>query len=163
MRLVIFLITLLLIVGCAAPEEVAPKEDVSPEPKQEAEAPEPPKDEPKVQVIEKTAGEPTSAPDSVTVEITSNGYEPKAVTISVGGTVNWINKEDANHWPATNAHPTHTLYPGSDITKCPSNEIFDACKSLKKGDTYSFIFTEKGSWKYHDHVNPSLGGVVTVE
>ena len=128
------------------------------------EAPEAPKGEVKEQVIEKTA-EGTTAPETVTVEITANGYEPKSVSIKAGGTVTWVNKVDANHWPASNAHPTHTLYPGSSIQKCNTapEEVFDACTSLKNKDTYSFIFTEVGSWKYHDHVNPGLGGVINVE
>ncbi|MEK6824273.1 MAG: hypothetical protein AABY02_00300, partial [Nanoarchaeota archaeon] len=63
-------------------------------------------------------------------------------------------------------HPSHKNYPGSDIAKCGTSEastIFDACKGLAQGESYSFTFNEVGSWNYHDHLNPNLRGTVIVE
>ncbi|MBI4151358.1 hypothetical protein HY496_00165, partial [Candidatus Woesearchaeota archaeon] len=63
-------------------------------------------------------------------------------------------------------HPTHTVYPHSGIEKCGTADegmIFDACRALAQGETFSFIFTETGSWKYHDHLNPRKTGTVIVE
>ena len=85
------------------------------------------------------------------VEITSDGFFPKIVTIAVGETVTFINKDENGHWPATDIHPTHTVYPGSDIKTCFSgteeekSQIFDSCGALQKGETYSFIFNEVGT------------------
>ena len=70
------------------------------------------------------------------------------------------------HWPASALHPTHTVYPGSDIQKCGTSEgdkIFDSCTGLNKGESFSFTFNEKGDWRYHDHLNPNLNGVITVQ
>ena len=102
------------------------------------------------------------------VEITANGFSPSAIKVKAGDTVTWTNNDSAPHWPATAAHPTHTVYPGSDINKCGTaaqSGIFDACKGLAQGESYSFKFDQVGTWKYHDHVKPvaPFFGIVTVE
>ena len=98
-----------------------------------------------------------------TIERTDNGYSPNPLTVKVGSTVTWINNSSANHRPASAQHPTHTVYPGSSITKCGSGEIiFDACVGVEPGDSYSFTFNEVGEWAYHNHLNPSNSGKVVV-
>jgi plastocyanin len=86
-----------------------------------------------------------------TVEITSSGFSPKDIEINVGDTVTWDNKDSKAHWPASDNHPTHTLY-----------SEFDALRGIGSGEEYSFTFDKKGSWEYHDHMNPSLTGTITV-
>jgi len=99
-----------------------------------------------------------------TVTITAEGFSPKTLTITEGTTVTFTNGDSNNHWPASAMHPTHTVYPGSDIKKCGSDEtIFDACKGLGQGELFSFTFNEKGSWKYHDHLSVSSTGTIVVE
>jgi plastocyanin len=78
-------------------------------------------------------------------------FSPSAVKVSKGGKVTWINKSSVAVWPASAFHPTHTLYPG-----------FDALRGLKTGETYSFVFEKVGSWKYHNHLNSGVTGVVEV-
>jgi len=39
---------------------------------------------------------------------------------------------------------------------------FDACRNLKKEESYSFIFNEVGSWEYHNHLQPSKSGRIIV-
>ena len=78
-------------------------------------------------------------------------FSPSAVKVSKGGKVTWVNKSSVAVWPASAVHPTHTLYPG-----------FDALRGLKTGETYSFIFEKVGSWKYHNHLNSGVTGVVEV-
>jgi len=107
----------------------------------------------------------TPAVSNATVTITENGYEPKTVTVLKGGTVTWTNNTDLPNWPATAMHPTHEKYPGSSITKCGTAEqgtIFDACRGLKKGESFSFTFNNVGEWGYHDHVNAKMFGKVIV-
>ena len=63
-------------------------------------------------------------------------------------------------------HPTHTAYPGSGIEKCGTDEeegIFDACKGLEEGESFSFVFNEAGSWNYHNHLSPGQFAKVIVE
>lgn len=100
------------------------------------------------------------------IEITEEGFSPKTLKISQGDTVTFINQGSEERWPATDLHPTHKLYPGSDIEKCGTpeeSEIFDACKPLQKNEEYEFTFQEKGNWNYHDHLNPNIKGVIIVE
>jgi len=103
-----------------------------------------------------------------TVEIIQDGsFVPAELTIKQGDTVTWANKWTKDSWPASASHPTHEVYPGSGIEKCDTSEqsgIFDACKGLKPGESWSFTFNEKGSWGYHDHLNfPGKFGKVIVE
>lgn len=106
------------------------------------------------------------APLEATIRATEAGFEPAHVTIKKGGTVTWVNDIDSQAWPASAKHPTHTVYPGSDIAKCGTADqgnIFDACKGLAKGESFAFTFNEAGQWFYHDHLNVSHFGSVTVQ
>ncbi len=87
-----------------------------------------------------------------TIEITPSGFSPNTLKIKSGDTVNFVNKDSSSHQPASNPHPIHTNYAG-----------FDALKGLAQGENYSFTFTQKGTFGYHDHLNPSVGGTITVE
>jgi plastocyanin len=101
---------------------------------------------------------------SYEVLITSSGFIPSTLTIKVGDTVTFVNKDSKPHWPASDFHPTHRLYPGSGIEKCGSGEeIFDACKGLSPGETFSFTFKYRGTWTYHDHLYPYLTGTIIVQ
>jgi len=102
------------------------------------------------------------------IEITANGFSPSTIKVKAGDTVTWTNKDSVPHWPATASHPTHTVYPGSDIKKCGTAAqatIFDACKGLATGESFSFKFDQVGTWKFHDHLKPvaPFFGSVTVE
>jgi plastocyanin len=95
---------------------------------------------------------PTPTPKTVTVSITSSGFSPSSITINKGDTVKFVNNDTAQHWPASDPHPTHTDYPG-----------FDALRGLSNGQSYSFTFTKLGTWGYHDHLNSARHGSVTVQ
>lgn len=100
------------------------------------------------------------------IEITSSGFSPSVLTINKSDTVTFVNRDTAEHWTASANHPMHTVYPGSGIEKCGTAEqpqIFDACKGLSQGETFSFKFDNVGTWKYHDHLNPSSTGTIIVQ
>lgn len=82
---------------------------------------------------------------------TENGYEPAEVTIREGETVSFVNDSSSFHWPASDVHPTHTIY-----------SEFDPLEPVAPGDTWSFTFTKAGEWRFHDHIRANLKGVVTV-
>lgn len=99
------------------------------------------------------------------VAITSQGFSPNSLTINAGDTVIWINQNTNEHWPASAMHPTHTVYPGSGLHKCGTEEeegIFDACRGLATGETFEFTFNEPGTWRYHDHLQVSFTGTINV-
>jgi len=115
--------------------------------------------------VEETTNTGSESSSTHDIEITSSGFSPKTLEINAGDTVTWTNKDSRNHWPASAIHPTHTVYPGSSISKCGTSaesEIFDACNGLSAGESYSFTFNEKGTWKYHDHLSISRTGTIIV-
>ena len=97
---------------------------------------------------------------------TDSGYAPAILTVKSGTTVTFKNESGSPMWTATGLHPTHRIYPGSDIAKCGTAEqskIFDACKGYEKGESWPFTFNEKGTWKYHNHLRVSYTGTIVVE
>lgn len=86
------------------------------------------------------------------VEIRGGRFLPSELKIKKGDTVVWTNFDSSPAWPASAFHPTHQVYPG-----------FDALKGINAGESYSFTFDKVGSWKYHNHLNLSVTGVVIVE
>src|SRR3989338_1912237 len=157
------LLMLAILVGCSPKAAVVspPDEIMPPVPAEPIAVPDESQTPP--ELTETTA--PTQ-PENIVVEITASGFTPRSVTVPAGSSVTFVNTDLAPHWPASGPHPIHTGYPASTIRKCNTGEesaIFDACESLLKDDRYTFTFTEKGSWKYHDHLDPSLTGTVVVE
>ncbi len=86
------------------------------------------------------------------VKITSSGFSPQNITIAAGQTVTWINDDSESHQVNSAVHPTHQVY-------LPLNTV----GLLQSGEKKSLSFPETGTYKYHDHLNPSLTGSVTVE
>ena len=100
------------------------------------------------------------------VEMTAGGFVPRTLSVKKGDTVTFVNKDTNKHWPASANHPSHTVYPGSSVSKCGAPEadnIFDTCKGLEEGESFSFIFNEVGSWGYHDHLRSGIRGSIVVE
>jgi plastocyanin len=94
---------------------------------------------------------PVTAPTSplpvlsgeVEIDIKDFAFNPETVTIKVGTTVKWSNKDNASH--------TVTGDDGS----WGSN-------SLAKGDVFSFTFSKVGTFSYHCGVHPSMKATLTV-
>ncbi len=116
-------------------------------------------------------GASSAAPGTVsdapmTIEVTYDGsvFTPKDVTIKKGGTVTWKNVSEAKMWVASAQHPSHTVYDGNSRTEhCAADyegaKPFDQCVG---GADYSFTFDKAGKHGYHDHINASAFGSVTV-
>lgn len=90
--------------------------------------------------------------DKNVVTITSTGFSPQQMTVKVGESVTWVNAGSEDHQVNSAPHPTHTAYQ-------PLNTV----GLLKPGDKKSLTFPTAGTYKYHDHLNPSLFGSVTVQ
>ena len=86
-----------------------------------------------------------------TIDRTANGYEPNSLTVTRGDTVIFENPSNQHHWPASDLHPTHTIYPD-----------FDPRRPLMPGELWSFRFKQAGQWYFHDHLKANLVGVITV-
>ena len=78
-------------------------------------------------------------------------FMPANMSIKAGTTISFINESDEELWVAANPHPAHTSLPG-----------FDAKRGYKKGEVYKYTFNKKGSFGYHNHLNPQSRGTLTV-
>lgn len=102
---------------------------------------------------------PTSLLDSentgsaiATLTYVGRGIVPKRIEIDVGQQVRFTNESDRPFWPASNIHPTHKVYPE-----------FDAKAPIIPGEAWVFVFRQAGFWRYHNHLDPSQGGLVVVK
>ncbi len=102
----------------------------------------------------KSGSEKPDGPPSVstsTITFTTNGFSPLKIQINKGDIVTFYNETENAFWPASNFHPSHSLY--SD---------FDPKKPIGVGASWSFTFTEPGEWKFHDHLSPYFEGEIIV-
>lgn len=91
------------------------------------------------------------APGMVRVRYTDNGFVPAKVEVSTGTMVEFVNESSMEMWVASDVHPSHEKLP-----------TFDQFRSFRKGGLYRYVFDKAGTWEYHDHISPSLVGIVTV-
>ena len=94
------------------------------------------------------------------ITYTSGGFSPSVINVKKGEEVTFLNESGGAMWPASAIHPTHTLYPTQG--GCVGS-TFDACQGIEPGEAWSFKFDIAGSFKYHNHLNPSQTGTVVVE
>ncbi|MDP3696566.1 MAG: cupredoxin domain-containing protein [Candidatus Taylorbacteria bacterium] len=85
------------------------------------------------------------------IHMTETGFEPLETEVKEGDIVIFENMSKNNHWPASNIHPTHGIYPE-----------FDSKKPVPPDTSWEFKFIKAGKWKYHDHLNPKITGTVIV-
>ena len=89
--------------------------------------------------------------ETVSVNVTSSGFEPKELKIKAGTLVVWTNKSGAAVTVNSAAHPTHLLWPFLNLGSFGNNS------------SVSVIFEKPGVYTYHNHFNSSQTGKVTVE
>ncbi len=94
---------------------------------------------------------PPAATQPVFVNITSSGFQPASITVKKGTSVTFVNDDTKPRWPASAPHPSHTDYPQ-----------FDPKQAIPPTDSWEFTFDKVGTWRYHDHLNPTQFGSVTV-
>lgn len=86
------------------------------------------------------------------VTLTENGFSPKEITIKKGETVRFVTTLEDPFWPASDLHPTHTIY-----------AAFDPKAPVDPSKGWEFTFSEEGRWRYHDHLDPQNIGIVIVQ
>lgn len=117
---------------------------------------------------DQSAAAPMIPASGAVVTYTDQGFSPASLSVAEGTTVSFINQSSGQMWVASGVHPAHTLYDGTDrATHCAAGYTgptpFDECQAVGSGSTYTFTFTKAGTWKYHNHMNPSAFGSVTVQ
>ena len=76
--------------------------------------------------------------------MTNRSYDPDTVTVKMGDTVTWVNRDS----------PQHDVVADNGEFK---SELFDT------GGTFSFTFTQPGTYPYHCSIHPGMVGTVTVQ
>lgn len=94
----------------------------------------------------------SQASQEITVTLTADGFRPVKVDINKGDTVVFKSELGKPFWPASDLHPSHTIY-----------SEFDPKQPIEASSVWSFKFEKKGSWKYHDHLFPLYRGTIVVE
>lgn len=100
-----------------------------------------------------SAGEESES--GTTITYTSSGFSPSDVTIKSGGSITWVNDGDSEIQIAANPHPIHTG------NKEVSGGGF--VLTLQPGEQATVTISKTGTQGYHDHLNSSQGGTITVE
>ena len=92
-----------------------------------------------------TPGDPGGppAPDRASVSLANKAFSPRSVTISVGGTVTWSNKDDM----------PHTVTSTSGAFRSPI---------LNRGGTYKQTFKKPGTYPYICTLHSGMSGTVVV-
>lgn len=118
---------------------------------------------PMIPATSTTSSTGTSAPMSATITFNGDAFSPANVTIAQGGTVTWTST-GGDMWVASDPHPLHNGYDGTTREQhCAAGYAgaapFDQCSA---GTSFTFTFSQVGTWGYHDHLDDDIGGTVTV-
>lgn len=81
--------------------------------------------------------------ESAQVEIRAHGFSTPSVTVRPGTTVTWINQDD----------DAHTVTSTSNAFRSPG---------LDTGETFSYTFTQPGTYEYFCTLHPLMTGKVVV-
>ncbi len=93
----------------------------------------------------------TSPGKEIIITLDEEGFSPRDIIILKGSVVKFVTTRGKPFWPASDLHPTHTIYPE-----------FDPKEPVMPEDSWNFRFERVGAWKYHDHLAPYYTGTITV-
>jgi amicyanin len=85
-------------------------------------------------------------PQSAEVKIDNFSFGPTALTVSIGSTVTWTNRDDIPHTVVSSDDP----------------KVFKS-KVLDTDEKFSFTFTKAGTYAYFCSIHPKMTGKVIVQ
>jgi plastocyanin len=80
-------------------------------------------------------------PQTYTINIQNNTFNPSSVQIPVGGTVKWVNMDSVKHEP--------------------KGRVFDS-GPLEQNGTFEYTFKSAGTYNYQCAIHPSMLGTIKV-
>lgn len=83
--------------------------------------------------------------ETITVDISNFTFDPGTVTIQVGDTVTWTNNDAMPH----------------TATSTDDAATFDG--AMQPGESFSFTFSDEGTFDYICEIHPQMEGTVVVE
>ena len=93
-----------------------------------------------------TAAPTTSATGGNTVIIKNFAFDPSSLTVKSGTVVTWTNQDGASH----------------TIVSDTGSPVAFSSDSLSSGASYSFTFTQPGTYTYHCSIHPTMKGTIIV-
>jgi len=93
-----------------------------------------------------TAAPTTSTTGGNTVVIKNFAFDPSSLTVKSGTVVTWTNQDGAPH----------------TIVSDTGSPVAFSSDSLSSGASYSFMFTQPGTYTYHCSIHPSMKGTIMV-
>lgn len=91
-------------------------------------------------------------PPVAKVLITEDGFQPASLSVKAGTVVIWDNQDTKPHRVAANPYGSHTTLPS-----------LDSKSNIATNGSYRYKFTQKGTFNYHDELNPQVNGTVIVK
>jgi plastocyanin len=92
-------------------------------------------------------------PPAAQVSISTSGFSPATVSVSVGQAVTWTNTDNGQHTVSSDPYPTDNALAN-----------FNSKQDLSANDRFSFVFNKPGTYTYHDDNNPySVQGTIVVK
>jgi len=88
---------------------------------------------------------------AVTISLTDLGFAPKDIAIKTGTRIVWLNKSGKAATVSSDDHPTHRLYPFLNLG------------TFADGSSVQVIVEKSGEYSYHNHLNTSEVGTITVQ
>lgn len=85
------------------------------------------------------------------INLTESGFSPSAVTISRRTRVTWINKTSTAASINSSDHPTHQNFTPLNLGE------------FSQGERLQLLFEKPGTYTYHNHLNPTQTGSITVQ
>ncbi len=81
---------------------------------------------------------------ATTISIQNMTFNPNQITVKSGTNIQWVNNDNTQHQIISD------------------NGAFQSTV-LNPGDSYNFYFAKSGIYGYHDALNPTVTGTVTVQ
>jgi len=87
---------------------------------------------------------PVTAPQAAVITINEDSFSPATLMIHPGTEVVWHNDDQNPHLIESDPFPSHSDVPG-----------LDSQTGISSNDTYQYTFNQKGTFGYHDKLNPT--------
>jgi plastocyanin len=89
----------------------------------------------------------TAAVGGNTISIKNFAFEPSILTVKAGTTVTWVNNDGASH----------------TIVSDTGSPVSFSSDPFATGASYTFTFTQPGTYAYHCSIHPSMKGIIIVQ
>lgn len=93
----------------------------------------------------------TNQPAAATITYSSSGFSPALTTVKAGDAVAFVNKDNTEIQVDSNPHPVHT--DDTDLNVGP----------IEPGATKTVTVTKKGTFGFHNHLEPSDTAQITIQ